>query len=225
MDYAGGKLTSPGFYNFNYYLAAAVIMVISLELINFAQNLKQLKGNELKTFKEREKKIAEFLEKNMANITKEETEMWGRMAKENVDYLEYSIGPGVLFFIKEMNEDKLHQWSCKYIRYWLFLKMVLFEFIITSMQMLPTAQIVIMIVCQLLSILWLIHALFIGKIFAAWYHAIGDVFIELTLMLFLGMGFLNNVTGVTDKSLEIKYVNLQVWLIYLILVTTAVLVV
>lgn len=124
-----------------------------------------------------------------------------------------------------MDEDKLHLWSCKYIRYWLFLKMVLFEYLITSMQMIPTVQIVTLMLCQFVTILWLIHALFIGKVFSAWYHAVGDVFIELTLLLFLGMGFLNNITGVTERTLEIQYVSLQIWLIYLILATTAILVV
>lgn len=40
MENVGYKIDSPGFYNFNYCLAVAVIMVISLELINFAQSLR-----------------------------------------------------------------------------------------------------------------------------------------------------------------------------------------
>lgn len=104
----GYKIDNPGFYNFNYYLAATVILIVSLELINFASNLRSLRGNELKNFKEREKKCSEFLGKNLNTVSKEDFEIWRKQAKENLDYFEYTLGPGLLFFIKEMDEDKLN---------------------------------------------------------------------------------------------------------------------
>jgi hypothetical protein len=138
--------------------------------------------------------------------------------------MEYMYGPGVDFFIKEMNVQKLNLFLVKYLKLVLFLKMLLFEMCITSLQMLPEAQIYLMTFIQAVVLFMLIYAV-IRKAFAAWYFAIGDLFIETTVFLFLLLGSLNRFNGVTPETVEIHYRQYQLYMIYLILITTAVLLV
>jgi hypothetical protein len=68
----------------------------------------------------------------------------------------------------------------------------------------------------------LIHGV-LTKSFEAWYFAIGDLFIETTVFLFLLLGTLNRFKGITEETIDIYYGSYQLYMIYLILITTAVL--
>ena len=138
--------------------------------------------------------------------------------------MEYMYGPGVDFFIKEMNVLRLHEFVPKYLKFILFLKMLLFEMLITSLQVLPGFQVYLMTAIQAAVLYVLIHGV-LTKAFSAWYLAIGDIFIELTVFLFLLLGSLNRIKGITEATVEIFYRDFQLYMIYLILITTAVLLV
>lgn len=75
---------------------------------------------------------------------------------------------------------------------------------------------------QTVVLLVLFKAVFSGA-FSAWYFAIGDLFIEITVFLFLVIGSLNRFKGVTPETVEIHYRQYQLYMIYLILITTVVL--
>jgi hypothetical protein len=219
------KVENYSYYNVSYGMSMLIMSMVCWEMLTFWLNIKTFIVKTIENFRNKEAKALKLVDDNLENITKEEASIWRDKIKENLDLFEYKLGPSVTFFIKEIEEGKLNLVMAKYLKFILFSKMIVFEVLISSLQVLPGLQITSMYLIQTVVLISLVYAAVIKKVYSAWYLTIGDLFIEITLYLFLQLGFINYITGVTEKTVELKYIGYQKLMIYMILITTAILVV
>lgn len=125
------------FYNLSYYISCIALLMVSLEVVYFWSSLREFDPQVLREFNERKLKAYKMLENNVKNVGIKELELWKLKIKHYIQTMEYIYGPGVDFFVKEMNILKLHFFIPKYLKFILFSKMLVFEMLITSLQMLP----------------------------------------------------------------------------------------
>lgn len=108
---------------------------------------------------------------------------------------EYSMGSMMVFFIKDIKVEHLEKFSGRYFRFALIMKLVLFEIMIVSLQMLPRFQLGIMTMIQLVVIVIIFKALFIDRIYNHKFFGFMDLLTEVTIFCYLIMGNLNTYMG------------------------------
>lgn len=197
-------IKNSGFYNLSYCLSCLTFLMVSLEMTYFWFSLRCLDPILLKQFNDRKKRAYKLLENNIKHISRTELDLLKLKIKHYVETMQYLYGSGVDFFIRDMNIPTLHLFIPKYLKFVIFLKTLIFEVLISSLQMLSGFQIYFMTSIQALVLSMLIYGLF-TKAFSAWYHTIGDLFIETTVFLFLLLGSLNRFNGFTEKDAQIHF--------------------
>jgi hypothetical protein len=125
------------FYNLSYYISCITLLMVSVEVTYFWISLRSFNPLVLRQFNERKQKAYKMLENNAKYVSPKELDLWKLKIKHYIQTMEYMYGPGVDFFVKEMNILKLHKFIPKYLKFILFVKMLIFEVLITSLQVLP----------------------------------------------------------------------------------------
>jgi hypothetical protein len=128
------------------------------------------------------------------------------------------MGAMTIYFTKGIKVNHLKKVTGRYYRFALMLKLVLFELFIVSIQQMPMLQLVLMSVCQFTVLIIIFRAFFIERIYSHKFFGFMDLMTELTIMLYLAIGLLVTIKGSENLDPD-TFLNMQLYEIYLILVT------
>lgn len=109
--------------------------------------------------------------------------------------------------------------NARFYRFFKIVKVVIFEFCTASLQLLPKVQISIIFLTQLIFFFNTIYYIFMKNIFKNLAWSIVEIFTELTILIFLGMGFVMEFLQREKINYDV-WVRLQFYCIFLVVVTS-----
>jgi presenilin-like A22 family membrane protease len=105
------------------------------------------------------------------------------------------MGAMMIYFTKGIKVEHLSKWTGRYYRFALMIKLVLFEILIVSLQMLPKTQLLLMSLIQLFVMCVILKALFIDRIYNHKFFGFMDLVTELTVFCYLMIGNVSTWMG------------------------------
>jgi hypothetical protein len=134
-----------------------------------------------------------------------------KKAKARLNYYkrryEYDMGAMMIYFTKGIKVKHLAKWTGRFYRFALMMKLVIFEILIVSLQMLPKTQLMLMSFVQLIVIVIIVKALFIDRIYNHKFFGFMDLVTELTIFCYLVIGNLSTWVGEENIQKE-KWTNI-----------------
>ena len=197
------------------------LTLVVIEVVLIYQQIHTLNFVKIQKFHKKVESIKDYI-KNEKDTIKNR-----KAAKERLNYyklrFEYRYGAMLRFFIEGIKPEKLNTFIGRYLKFFMMLKLVIFEVLIVSLQMLPKAQITLLLLCQLYTMGLVFWAVFINRVYSTWAYGFVDLLIEVTITLFLIIGAITSYSDNPASAIEPKlFQRIQIWMIWLIMVVAGV---
>lgn len=128
------------------------------------------------------------------------------------------MGAMMIYFTKGIKVQHLEKWTGRYYRFALMMKLVMFEILIVSLQMLPKTQLMLMTIIQFVVIIIIVKGLVVDRIYNHKFFGFMDFITEMTIFCYLLVG--NMSTWFGEENLDkTMWTKMQLYEIYLILFT------
>lgn len=128
--------------NVSYYQSVLCLTLVLIEIISMFEGLRKLNLNKITNYETKVNEIKEYI------VDKSKSHTNRLNAKSRLMYYkrryEYDLGAMILFFTKGIKVQHLKKWTGRYYRFALIMKLVLFEIMIVSLQMMPKTQLMLM---------------------------------------------------------------------------------
>lgn len=118
------------------------LLLVFVELIGMYNGIKKLNISRIQRYENKVKEIKAYI------INKRNKHSNRLLAKARLAYYkkryEYDIGAIMIYFTKGIKAEYLQKWTGKFYRFALMIKLIIFEVLIVSLQMLPKTQLMLM---------------------------------------------------------------------------------
>ena len=203
----------------SYLFSVIVFLLTSFELVIAFHSLYTLRvGKLLKAIKLNEK-----IDKNMRDTEVDLKQRW-KMTKAKERYQKeynYIFGTSKMFFLVGIDLKKTNNFILRAIKMFSVFKTIFFSLIINSVQMMPGAQITIIMSIQFVYLVYIFWAVFKKKIFSNFFFGLVEIMSEVSILAFLLIGTL--ITYMGREAMSVGFSSMiQIIAIFMVLFATVV---
>lgn len=190
--------------NVSYYQSMLCLLLVFMEIINMVNGIRNLDLILIERYEKKVKKIQDYI------IDKTNTRSNRLLAKNRLNYYkmryEYELGAKMIYFTKGIQAKYLQKWTGRFYRFALMVKLIFFEILIVSLQMLPKTQLMLMTSAQIVAIIIIAKALFSDKVYTHKFFGFMDLFTEVTIFFYLAIG---NISTYLGKKIQVELCGLK----------------